>query len=132
MKISVFNSTLSCISKCIRFFSVMINKKIISGLFITIFASYSAFFLNPLGKKMHSKRNARIFGHRNGVKNVRSVVNAAREFNVPYITLYAFSTENQNRPEDEKFGLMRLLEEFLKRELTSMLKDGNSREYSRE
>ncbi len=34
MKISVFNSTLSCISKCIRFFSVMINKKIISGLFI--------------------------------------------------------------------------------------------------
>ena len=66
----------------------------------------------------------RIFGHRNGVKNVRSVVNTAREMGVPYVTLYAFSTENQNRPDEEKSGLMRLLEEFLKLELASMLKDG--------
>jgi undecaprenyl diphosphate synthase len=52
------------------------------------------------------------------------VVNTARELGVRYVTLYAFSTENQNRPDEEKSGLMRLLEEFLKRELATMLKDG--------
>jgi undecaprenyl diphosphate synthase len=83
-----------------------------------------AIIMDGNGRWARSRGKPRIFGHRNGVKNVRSVVNAAREFNVPYITLYAFSTENQNRPDDEKSGLMRLLEEFLKRELTSMLKDG--------
>jgi undecaprenyl diphosphate synthase len=83
-----------------------------------------AIIMDGNGRWARSRGKPRIFGHRNGVKNVRSVVNAAREFNVPYITLYAFSTENQNRPEDEKSGLMRLLEEFLRRELASMLKDG--------
>ena len=83
-----------------------------------------AIIMDGNGRWARSRGKPRIFGHRNGVKNVRSVVNAAREFEVPYITLYAFSTENQNRPEDEKSGLMRLLEEFLKRELASMLKDG--------
>ena len=52
------------------------------------------------------------------------MVNAARQIGVPYITLYAFSSENQNRPEEEKSGLMKLLEEFLKRELSAMMKDG--------
>ena len=69
-------------------------------------------------------QNARLFGHRNGVENVRAVVNTAKEVGVPYITLYAFSTENQNRPRDEKSGLMKLLEEFLKKELRSMMEDG--------
>jgi undecaprenyl diphosphate synthase len=58
------------------------------------------------------------------VENVRAVVNAAKEVGVPYITLYAFSTENQNRPKDEKSGLMKLLEEFLKKEFRSMMEDG--------
>ncbi len=71
---------------------------------------------------MHGK--PRLFGHRNGVKNVRNIVNTAREVGVPFVTLYAFSTENQNRPDEEKSGLMHLLEEFLKRELANMLKDG--------
>ena len=76
------------------------------------------------GRWARSRKRPRLFGHRNGVENVRSVVNAAKEIGVPYITLYAFSSENQNRPEDEKSGLMKLLEEFLKRELNAMMKDG--------
>lgn len=76
------------------------------------------------GRWAQSRKRPRLFGHRNGVENVRSVVNAAKEIGVPYITLYAFSSENQNRPEDEKSGLMKLLEEFLKRELNAMMKDG--------
>lgn len=83
-----------------------------------------AIIMDGNGRWAAARGKPRLFGHRNGVKNVRSVVNTARELGVPYVTLYAFSTENQNRPEEEKSGLMLLLEEFLKRELSSMLKDG--------
>ena len=83
-----------------------------------------AIIMDGNGRWAKSRRRPRLFGHRNGVENVRSVVNTAREIGVPYLTLYAFSAENQNRPEEEKSGLMRLLEEFLKRELNAMLRDG--------
>ena len=83
-----------------------------------------ALIMDGNGRWAKSRRMPRLFGHRNGVENVRAVVNTAKEVGVPYITLYAFSTENQNRPKDEKSGLMKLLEEFLKRELPSMMEDG--------
>ena len=83
-----------------------------------------AIIMDGNGRWAKSRKRPRLFGHRNGVENVRSVVNTAREIGVPYVTLYAFSAENQNRPEEEKSGLMRLLEEFLKRELNAMLRDG--------
>ena len=83
-----------------------------------------AIIMDGNGRWAKTRGKPRLFGHRNGVKNVRSIVNAAREIGVPYVTLYAFSTENQNRPEDEKSGLMRLLEEFLRHELNDMIKDG--------
>ena len=72
--------------------------------------------------RMHGK--PRLFGHRNGVENVRRVVDAAKEEDVPYLTLYAFSVENQNRPLDEITGLMRLLREFLRKEIRNMVEDG--------
>lgn len=86
--------------------------------------SHVGIIMDGNGRWARSRKRPRLFGHRNGVENVRSVVNAAREIGIPYITLYAFSSENQNRPEDEKSGLMKLLEEFLKRELRTMLRDG--------
>ena len=83
-----------------------------------------ALIMDGNGRWAKSRRMPRLFGHRNGVENVRAVVNTAKEVGVPFITLYAFSTENQNRPRDEKSGLMKLLEEFLKKELRSMMEDG--------
>lgn len=83
-----------------------------------------ALIMDGNGRWARSRKMPRLFGHRNGVENVRAVVNAAKELGVPYITLYAFSTENQNRPKDEKSGLMKLLEEFLKKEFRSMMEDG--------
>ena len=53
----------------------------------------------------------------------KEVVNAARELGIPYVTLYAFSQENQSRPVAEKSGLMKLLE-VSKIELKSMVRDG--------
>jgi undecaprenyl diphosphate synthase len=83
-----------------------------------------AIIMDGNGRWAQARGKPRLFGHRNGVENVRSVVNTAKEIGIPYITLYAFSQENQNRPIAEKSGLMKLLEEFLKLELNSMVKDG--------
>ena len=83
-----------------------------------------ALIMDGNGRWAKSRKMPRLFGHRHGVENVRAVVHSAKEVGVPYITLFAFSTENQNRPKDEKSGLMKLLEEFLKKELRSMMDDG--------
>ncbi len=62
----------------------------------------------------------RVKGHEKGVETVRAVVKACREFEIPYLTLYAFSTENWQRPKNEIKALMSLLKSFLKKELAEM------------
>ncbi|MFN6038877.1 MAG: polyprenyl diphosphate synthase, partial [Bacteroidota bacterium] len=57
--------------------------------------------------KQHGEE--RIFGHHNGVTSVRETSEAAAELGVEYLTLYAFSTENWNRPKEEVDALMELL-----------------------
>src|SRR5919201_2442360 len=64
----------------------------------------------------------RVAGHREGVKTARSVVRAAGELGLRYLTLYAFSTENWSRPEDEVSTLMSLLREAIQRELPDLMK----------
>jgi len=71
--------------------------------------------------KQHGK--PRIFGHKNGVKSVREVTEAAAELGVKYLTLYAFSTENWNRPALEVNALMHLLVETVKGELNTLNKN---------
>jgi undecaprenyl diphosphate synthase len=63
----------------------------------------------------------RVAGHRQGVKAVRALVRAGGELGLRYLTLYAFSTENWNRPEDEVSTLMKLLEESIARELPELM-----------
>jgi undecaprenyl diphosphate synthase len=63
----------------------------------------------------------RVAGHRQGVKTARTIVRAAGEIGLRYLTLYAFSTENWNRPEDEVATLMKLLEESMARELRELM-----------
>jgi len=59
----------------------------------------------------------RVEGHRNGVESVRATVRACGELGVKYLTLYAFSVENWNRPKDEVDTLMKYLARFLKNEI---------------
>jgi undecaprenyl diphosphate synthase len=68
--------------------------------------------------KEHGK--ARIFGHKHGVKSVRSVVEGAGEIGLKFITLYAFSTENWNRPKVEVAALMQLLVSTISNEVTDL------------
>jgi undecaprenyl diphosphate synthase len=63
----------------------------------------------------------RAAGHREGVKATRVLVRAADAVGLRYLTLYAFSTENWSRPEDEVSTLMRLLEESIYRELPELM-----------
>ena len=55
-------------------------------------------------------------GHRNGLENMRSVISYLGDYQVKYVTIFAFSTENWNRPRDEVAGLLRLLEERIGQE----------------
>jgi undecaprenyl diphosphate synthase len=66
----------------------------------------------------------RLVGHRAGTDNLRRVFRACVEFGVKYITLYAFSTENWSRPEDEVQGLMHILAEVIDRELVELHQEG--------
>ena len=66
----------------------------------------------------------RIFGHTNGVESVRAAITASAEIGVKFLTLYAFSTENWNRPKQEVDGLMDLLVQSITKELDSMNEQG--------
>jgi undecaprenyl diphosphate synthase len=69
------------------------------------------------GRWAKHRRLPRVEGHRHGVESVRAVVRAAGEAGVKYLTLYAFSVENWNRPKDEVDTLMKYLARFLKAEI---------------
>lgn len=73
-----------------------------------------AIILDGNGRWAKSKGMPRNYGHTVGAKNVETVCRAADELGVKYLTLYAFSTENWNRPESEVDALMKLLESYLK------------------
>ena len=66
----------------------------------------------------------RVFGHKNGVTAVREVLEGAIEIGIPYLTLYAFSSENWNRPKLEVKALMELLISSLNKELPTFQKNG--------
>lgn len=65
----------------------------------------------------------RMFGHQHGVQSVRDVTEAAAELGIDYLTLYAFSTENWNRPKAEVDALMGLLVQTIEKETPTLLKN---------
>ena len=78
------------------------------------------------GRWAKSKGKLRVFGHKNGVKAVRDTVEGAAEIGIEFLTLYAFSSENWNRPEKEVNALMTLLVAAINKE-TKTLMDNNIR-----
>jgi undecaprenyl diphosphate synthase len=63
----------------------------------------------------------RVMGHREGAESVRVIVRTCREMGIPYLTLYAFSTENWSRPKTEVTALLKLLRDYLKNEAQEMM-----------
>ncbi len=83
-----------------------------------------AIIMDGNGRWAQQRGNQRIFGHKNGVKAVRAATEAAGELGVKYLTLYAFSTENWNRPKSEVDALMGLLVDTINSEMETLLKNG--------
>lgn len=79
-----------------------------------IIPQHVAIILDGNGRWAKSKGMPRTYGHTAGAKNVETVCRAADELGIKYLTLYAFSTENWNRPNSEVEALMKLLESYLK------------------
>lgn len=85
-----------------------------------------AIIMDGNGRWAKGRGLRRVSGHKNGVKAVRDSVEGAAEIGVKYLTLYAFSTENWNRPKTEVDALMKLLISTLKKELKTLM-DNNIR-----
>ncbi len=83
-----------------------------------------AVIMDGNGRWAKQKGMPRIFGHKNGVKAVKEITEAAAKIGIEYLTLYAFSTENWNRPAIEVDALMRLLVETIKKEINDLNKNG--------
>ena len=82
-----------------------------------------AVIMDGNGRWAKKKGNSRIFGHRNGITAVRQTVEAAAELGIKYLTMYAFSTENWNRPKTEVDALMSLLVSSLNDETPTLMKN---------
>jgi len=85
-----------------------------------------AVIMDGNGRWARKKGNSRIFGHQNGVTAVRETVEAAAELGIKFLTLYAFSTENWNRPKIEIDALMSLLVSSLDKEAPTLQKNNIS------
>lgn len=82
-----------------------------------------AIIMDGNGRWAKQKGKVRIFGHRHGVTSVRESAEAAAELGVKYLTLYAFSTENWNRPKAEINALMKLLVQTIHKESKTLHKN---------
>lgn len=85
-----------------------------------------AIIMDGNGRWAASRGLPRLEGHRRGVEKAKEIIRASNEIGIKYLTLYAFSMENWQRPEVEVFTLMKLLELYLRRELGEMIKDNVS------
>lgn len=83
-----------------------------------------AIIMDGNGRWAKQQGQDRLFGHASGVESVRATIKAAREFGVEFLTLYAFSTENWNRPKEEVDALMDLLVQSIANEVVELDENG--------
>ena len=82
-----------------------------------------AIIMDGNGRWAKRQGMARMFGHRQGVETVHRIAEAAAELGISYLTLYAFSTENWNRPKEEVDALMSLLVDTIAKETPTLMKN---------
>lgn len=83
-----------------------------------------AIIMDGNGRWAQARGLPRLAGHRAGTENLRRVLRATVEFGIRILTIYAFSTENWRRPEDEVHGLLDLMERMIDRELPELHQEG--------
>jgi undecaprenyl diphosphate synthase len=82
-----------------------------------------AIIMDGNGRWANQRGLPRVEGHRRGVESVRSVVRAAGDIGIPFLTLFSFSSENWSRPKSEILDLMGLMRLFIKRDLADLHRD---------
>ena len=85
--------------------------------------SHIAIIMDGNGRWAKEKGEDRLYGHLHGVESVRNIVEGCAELGLQYLTLYAFSTENWDRPEHEVSGLMELLVDTIRKEVPTLNKN---------
>jgi undecaprenyl diphosphate synthase len=83
-----------------------------------------AMIMDGNGRWARARGLPRLAGHRAGTENIRPILEASVEFGIEIVTIWAFSTENWQRPETEVKGLLRILERMIRRELQELDKQG--------
>ena len=86
--------------------------------------AHVAIIMDGNGRWAQEKGLPRVSGHRAGTENLREVIEAAVEFGIKYLTIFAFSTENWARPLDEVQGLMQIFRNMLDKELKNLHENG--------
>ena len=86
--------------------------------------THVAIIMDGNGRWARERHLPRLAGHRAGVENLRRVLRASVDFGIDYLTIYAFSTENWERPSIEVRGLMTILDDVIDRELVEMHGNG--------
>lgn len=89
----------------------------------TVFPTHVAIIMDGNGRWAKRRMLPRVEGHRAGAKTVRMVCEESRRLGIRYLTLYAFSSENWQRPKDEVSALMKLFTQYLESELETLLKN---------
>ncbi len=87
-----------------------------------ILPRHIAIIMDGNGRWARKRGKNRVFGHKEGVKTVRRIVESSVELQIKYLSLYTFSTENWNRPKEEVDALMNLLVEALNDQIDDLLK----------
>lgn len=82
-----------------------------------------AIIMDGNGRWARRQGEERIFGHRNAISAVRAVTEGCAELSIPYLTLYAFSTENWSRPRQEVDALMELMVQTIHREMKTLMEN---------
>ena len=86
--------------------------------------THIAIIMDGNGRWASSRGLPRLAGHKAGTQNLRRIIEACVEFGVKYLTIYAFSTENWHRPDDEVKGLMNIFDDVYYRELAELHRQG--------
>ncbi|SCY12883.1 isoprenyl transferase [Alkaliphilus peptidifermentans] len=105
------------VNKLINLFKKPAKKRKINKIDDTRIPSHIAIIMDGNGRWAKARQLPRTFGHKAGVEALRDVIKTASNIGVKYLTLYAFSTENWSRPQDEVSALMQLLVDYLKKEV---------------
>lgn len=99
------------------------SENLLSNIDKTKLPNHIAIIMDGNGRWAKEKGQDRLYGHFHGVESVRNIVEGCAELGVGYLTLYAFSTENWDRPKNEVDGLMELLVDTIRKEVSILNKN---------